>query len=46
MEERPLIGIITAKVANPEQKQLLSGVLEQAHKMGNGYRHFFQYLLF
>ena len=34
MSERPLIGIITAKVANPEQKQLLSGILNQAEKLG------------
>ncbi len=34
MSQRPFIGIITAKVGNPEQKQLLSGILVQAHAMG------------
>ncbi|MBR3630068.1 MAG: helix-turn-helix domain-containing protein [Oscillospiraceae bacterium] len=34
MKNRPLIGIITARVANPEQKQLLHGILHQADKLG------------
>ncbi|MEE5993224.1 MAG: substrate-binding domain-containing protein [Oscillospiraceae bacterium] len=34
MIERPLIGIITAKVATSEQKQILSGIMEQAHHLG------------
>lgn len=34
MSVQPLMGIITAKVANPEQKQLLSGILSQAEALG------------
>lgn len=34
MSVQPLMGIIAAKVANPEQKQLLSGILSQAEAIG------------
>ena len=34
MNDRFLIGIITARVSNPEQKQLLSGILQQAEVLG------------
>lgn len=33
MKKRPLIGIITARVANAEQKQLLGGILERAREL-------------
>lgn len=34
LEKRPLIGVITAKAAEPEQRQLLGGILTRAHKHG------------
>ncbi|MBR7038206.1 MAG: substrate-binding domain-containing protein [Oscillospiraceae bacterium] len=34
MDQRPLIGIITARASAVEQRQLLSGVLRKAHEMG------------
>lgn len=33
MKNRPLIGIITARVAAPEQKQLLEGLLQEAAQL-------------
>lgn len=33
MNKRPRIGVITARVAAPEQKQLLSGILERAAEL-------------
>ncbi|MBQ9898239.1 MAG: substrate-binding domain-containing protein [Ruminococcus sp.] len=34
MKERPTIGIITAQAADPEQHQLLSGIIGQAQQLG------------
>lgn len=34
MKERPLIGIITSRIANNEQQQLLSGMLDRARTLG------------